>query len=147
MKLTQFLEMLILYSYNMKVIHWNSTGKQFDDIHALADKYYAMINETVDSIGEIIGMLDADIPSFKDLMKDLSDADDDYLVNDGSAKYTIETGVVYIEHMLNGIVSTVTSIIDDLDDEDALVGIKSELESIQFLYAKEATYFNKRRLG
>lgn len=147
MKLTQCLEMLTLYSYNMKVIHWNSTGKHFDDIHALADKYHAMINGTIDAVGEIIGMLDGTIPSFRDLVNDLSDSEKDFLVIDGSREQTLETGVIHIEHMLNDITAMITSILDELEDDIALAGIKSELESVQFMYAKEATYFNKRRMG
>lgn len=146
MKPKQFLEMLTLYSYNMKVIHWNSIGPSFDDIHDLADKYYAKINTTIDTIGEIIGMMDGDIPSFKDLVEDLKDSEKDFLVVDATKKYTFEGGVALIEVMLEDIVVGVNKMLKEFDDDDSsLIGIISELENVQFMYSKEAKYFNKRR--
>lgn len=146
MKLTQFLEVLTLYSYNMKVIHWNSVGKQFDDIHELGDKYHGMINGTIDTIAEMIGMTEEKIPSFAELVNSLGKSDKDYLVVSGDKKYTIESGTKLIDTMLKDIVEILNSILDNLEKADSdMAGIRSEIETIQFEYKKEYTYFNKRR--
>lgn len=146
MKLTQFLEVLTLYSYNMKVIHWNSIGKQFDDIHELGDKYHGMINGTIDTIAEMIGMTEENIPSFSELVKSLDKSDKDYIVVGGDEKYTIESGVKLIDTMLKDIVEILNSILEDLEkSETNMAGIRSEIETIQFEYKKEYSYFNKRR--
>lgn len=146
MDLSKFLEMLTLYRYNMKVVHWNSVGDQFDRIHQLADKYYESIGETQDTIGEMIGMLDGDIPSLLDVISDLKDSDKQFVVVSGNSKYTYESGVILFQQMLSDIVEGVEDLLSEVDPEDtSICGIKSTLEAIQYDYAKERDYFNRRR--
>lgn len=146
MEFKELLELLVLYAHNMKVIHWNSTGDRFDRIHALADDYHGKICTTADSIGEMIGMLNKEIPSFTDVTDDLKSKDKDFLVMDAKKKYTYQDGVGYIGIMLKDIVSAIEETLDTKEmDEDGNVGIKATLESIHYDYLKELNYFNKRR--
>lgn len=143
MHFKKLLEVLTVYTYNMKVIHWNSIGEAFDRIHELADKYHNMINGTIDSIGEIMGMVDTTIPSFIDIFEDIKSLDKDYIVIKGDTMYDLESGISIIQNCLKDIVE----LIDECcEDTQIPVGIRSELESIQFEYSKELLYFNKRRV-
>ena len=47
---------LVVYNYNLKLLHWNCIGKHFDTVHELMDDYSSVTNNYIDEIAEIMKM-------------------------------------------------------------------------------------------
>lgn len=137
---------MCLHSYNMKVVHWNSTGERFDRLHELADKYYGMLQEAMDTVAEMMGMMDMNPPSFVEMFAELSESEGDLPCIDGSMLFEYTEGVGLISTILEDVVNTLNELHDDPSLEDTEhIGIRSTIETMQYEFSKEKDYFNARR--
>lgn len=145
MDFRMLLSIMCVYTHNMKVIHWNSAGKQFDRIHVkITDDYYNMIAGDQDAIAEMMGMLDIAPVGYLEAYEILKKSDNDYVMLEGGQEFEYESAIKAIDVMLSDIVDALEKILetDEVEDDP---GIRSTLETLHFNYSKELKFFNKRR--
>src|SRR5574344_182952 len=148
MKLKELFSVLVLYRSNFENLHWNATGENFDNGHKeISTDYYEMISGTIDTVAEMLARLGVNPPNYKEVMEDIEEMDDDFLLVESKELYNRTAIVGYADVMLNDIVKLLIKAWDSDEMKDPInVGIKSTLESLINDYDIQARYINKRKL-
>lgn len=129
MSLRKLISILVLYQYNLRVMHWKCSGSKFPYIHTLIDEYISKYNEFIDTIAEMNLALGGSIPSYNDINSDLSDINSDFegfSININSNDY-ISGEDIY--KGLNIIFNNTLILIENMY-EDQPSWIKSNLDNI-----------------
>ena len=81
---------LVLYDYNIRILHWKAKGLDFGTKHALMDDYHSQLNSYVDEVGEMLMMTgNVNMPTLFDVLSSIkNDEDEDYIVIAGTAYYS-----------------------------------------------------------
>ena len=148
-KLKLLQAVLRLYCSNMSVLHWNSTGEEFNDAHrGIAEVYEDLFHKHIDDIGEFITRFDGFPANYKEVLELIESADHDFLMVDSSRLYTRKDIILLSQTMLNDTVNLISEVLDDDTLEDHInAGMKSELETILNEFDLQYRYINKRRLS
>ena len=137
-----------LYESNIRLLHWNTVGEEFNDAHKeITEPYYEMIAKDIDRVAEIMGMLNIMPPNYLEVYAIVKKYKEDYVVIDSNKLYNRSEISDKIGHMFEDITNIIAEILDDDELEDSKqVAIKSELESIMYDFDFQRRYINKRRL-
>ena len=135
---------LVVYNYNLKLLHWNCTGKHFDTAHEMMDDYSSITNNYIDEIAEILKMIGCK-PLCLDCAIKLIKEDESheylYLCCDedsfSSKDVWKHTGV-----MFEGLINLYNEAITDTLPGDII----SKLQEHQYWFRKEYSYKIKARL-
>ena len=104
-ELAKIFNTLVMYDYNVRVLHWKVIGKDFDTKHKLMDDYHAQLNTMTDEIGEIILMLHGTLPSFHEVDNTaMNDRDEKYTMLSGSDVYDGKQVLEYTRRMFNQLI-------------------------------------------
>lgn len=139
-------DVMRLYENNFRIMHWNSTGEEFNDGHVnITEKYYDMLAENIDKVSEIMGMLNI-FPDGYDL--DTLPEDNRFIRVDSNKYYSRKEAIEISEQMLNDISNLIVIVLEDqIINLPNNAGIKSELETLLYTIQFESRYLNKRKLG
>ena len=130
---------LVLYDYNIRILHWKTCGLDFGTKHLLMDDYHSQLNSYTDEISEILMMTgNTDIPTFDQIIEIIKEDDEeDYIILDGDvyfdASKIISTTKLMFDHLIKlyyGIIS----------DEKLPSDIISVLEEHLYWIRKESSY-------
>lgn len=142
------LSVLRLYESNMRNLHWNSRGEEFNDAHkSITEEYYELLSETIDKVAEIMSMFDIYPPNYSESLSIINSSNRDFLIVKSDILYDRSSIISEVHIMLRDINDLFAMVLSDEKFEDPLnAGIKSELEDILYKFTFEYRYINKRRL-
>lgn len=126
--------LLVDYQYNFRVLHWKTVSNNFDGTHALMAEYYTKLEEFLDSVAEILLILDINPVSLEECAK-VNDVD-----CDPNKDYTRKECIEKTNEMLNNLVSAINNAQKGLPED-----MQDELKQMQFYIRKEVEYKGKAR--
>lgn len=128
---------LVLYDYNIRILHWKVVGLDFGTKHQLMDDYHSQLNTMIDEVAECILMLHGDVPSFIDITHNTgNDQDVSYTLLSGSATYSVEKLLETTRSMFTQLIS----FYDEIWKTDIPEDIKSKLQDHQYWLRLETRY-------
>lgn len=132
--------MFCMYTHNMRMLHWFSTGKHFNGLHDTCNEYYEKMSEDIDFIAELCMMHDVEPCAYSEVSKVLDSSDMKFyeLV---PADYKCKSVYFNCKMMFETIIEALDKIKERLSSDEV-----SEIETIQYYYRKELQYKIKRRL-
>lgn len=138
------LSTLIVYSHNMRVLHWKVTGTDFDPTHSVFDSYAEKLNELVDEVAEIGIQVNTEPVSQLTAIEILkNDQEFKFVIIEGNETFTsrkaFETADLMFDTLIRIYEKTYKT--DDLPDD-----IVNKLQEHSYLLRKEYQYKNKMRL-
>ena len=137
-ELVKIFNMLVLYDYNIRVLHWKIVGKGFETNHNLMDSYHSQLNTMIDDIGECILMLKGNIPAFTEIPTYLRNDDStSYVLLNGTDKYDSEKVLENTRKMFNGLLDAYQKATDNSEIPGDIV---SKLQEHQYWLRKESNY-------
>lgn len=140
---------LVISEYNMKLLHWGVTGKDFDVCHNTASEYEEKFGEFLDEVAEIILMHHDTVPSLIECIDILKESEDEYLmlgVNTGSIEFDYKHFFEYVDMMLFRMIRIYEAIAMDKGTEYQVEDcVMSKLHEQQYWMSKEMLYKNRRR--
>jgi len=145
-QLEKIFNTLVLYHYNMRVLHWKVKGLAFDNKHELAKGYYDKFDDLIDEIAEILLMLGGSPKDLNSVVNTLnSDQGEGYLLItcEGETYYTETEMLASIQKMLEHLLSLYT-VADK--DESIPSDVRSKLEEHMYYFRLECDYKGKNRL-
>ena len=147
MKFKMLNAVLRLYESNVRLLHWNSAGEEFNDGHkSITEEYYEMFAEVIDQISEIMAIFDILPPNYIEVWDIIKESDKTYLVVESEKLYTRADAIRIMQVMFRDIIDLLKDVLEDYTFEDTVnAGIKSELENILYKFTFQYGYINKRR--
>lgn len=139
---------LRLYESNMRNLHWNSAGEEFNDSHkSITEEYYELLAETVDKISEIMAIFEINAPNYVEVLMIIKQCEKSFLVVESTKLYSRADVVRLIDVMFKDIIELIVDVLEDYTFENpANAGVKSELENILYTFTFQQKYINGRKL-
>ena len=81
---------LILFQHNVKILHWNLVGVDFDPVHQLLGDYYDQLGEFIDDIAETSIQLEIPPVGLTEAFDILNGLNDDFVALEGKEIFTSE---------------------------------------------------------
>lgn len=136
------------YESNFRLLHWNSVGKEFNDVHvSITTKYYEDLGDDIDKVAEIGCMLNVMPLNYDEVIVNIQDNQFNVLKIESNKLYTRKQIVEFTDTMLGDICKL---LVDAIQDETIQLpdntGIKSDLEAMHSKYNLEYKFINKRRM-
>jgi DNA-binding ferritin-like protein (oxidative damage protectant) len=144
MELQTLLASLILNTHNIRVLHWNVVGIDFDPVHKILDKYYNTLQQFTDEIAEISLQLNIPTLGMIDAFKVLKDDEKEYISLSGSKFYSSVEVFEQVEKIFSGLIIAYE---EACRDENIPSDINNKLEEHIYYLRKELRYKNRSRLG
>lgn len=144
-KLLTLFDALVLYDYNIRVLHWKVKGLDFGTKHALMDEYHSQLNSYTDEVGEMLMMTGrVNMPTLFDVLDNVKhDDNEDYIVIEGNTYYSAKEVIENTEIIFNHLIKIYSDIVSD----DSLPSdIISVLEEHLYWLRKESYYKLKSTL-
>lgn len=140
-KLELLFSALVVNRHNMCMLHWGTTGRDFDTYHELANEYCEQFAEFTDDVAEIILMTSNTLPTLSKCITNLNDSDGAFVML-GENKQLFTS-----EDFLNHVTQIFTQLLKLYDDvmEDVPGDIESKLHEHYYWIRKELQYKSKRR--
>ena len=149
MKLTLLNAILRLHESNIRNLHWNSIGEEFDDSHkAITEEYYGLFAENIDKVSEIMGMLGINPPNYIEVVGIIKESGENHLMVNSDIMYTRTDIIPILDSIFGDVTKTIIEVLEEPEIKDPYnTGIKAELESMLYTFDFQRRYINKRRLG
>lgn len=129
---------LILYDYNIRVLHWKVKGIGFSTKHALMDDYHSQLNSYTDEVGEMLMMTgNTQLPTFKEITESVESNEERFILVSGKTYYTPEEVVSDAKKILDHLISIYSSVIES---ENLPSDIVSILDEHRYWLRKESAY-------
>jgi len=144
MELQTLLASLILNTHNIRVLHWNVVGIDFDPVHKILEKYYNTLQEYTDEVAEICLQLNINTLGLIEALKLLQKDEKAYLSLNGSKFYDSNKVFSNIDKIFSDLIS---AYIEVTKQESIPSDIINKLEEHIFFLRKELQYKNRSRLG
>lgn len=129
---------LILYDYNIRVLHWKVKGIGFGTKHALMDDYHSQLNSYTDEVGEMLMMTgNTQLPTFKEITESVESNEERFILVSGKTYYTPEEVVSDAKKILDHLISIYSSVIES---ENLPSDIVSVLDEHRYWLRKESAY-------
>ena len=129
---------LVLYDYNIRMLHWKVNTVDFLAKHLLTDDYHGQLNSYSDELGEILMMTgNTNIPTFAEIIERVKEDDDNYVLLDGNTFYSPEEVLSNTKLMFDHLIKLYDKVITD---SDLTSDITSKLEEHQYWLRKESSY-------
>lgn len=137
-ELLKLFNTIVIYDYNIRVLHWKVVGLDFGTKHELMDDYHSQLNSMIDDIGECILMLHGSIPSLVDIIDNAkNDTDESYTMLTGTETYDARKVIELARKMFTQLIS----IYQTATTNDSLPGdIVNVLQEHQYWLRKETRY-------
>ena len=143
-----FLAQLMLYSVNIKDLHWLVRGDEFDSVHnGVTNDYHDKICEDIDYIAEVLLRNGEEPLNMPEAVRLTESANRKFVIVDTGKLYGKVEVYQYLQKMLQDIKLSIEFLIKSLEDDIKQVGIKSTLEAMHEWYDLQARFLNKRRLS
>jgi DNA-binding ferritin-like protein len=144
MEFKTLLSALILHSHNVRMLHWNVTGIDFDPVHKTLDNYYGMLDGFVDEIAEIGLQVGIEPVGLFEALATLKDDSRPYTNLLGSKKFTSTEAFTYIGVIFTTLIALYTNVCKDTSLPPDII---NKLEEHMYLLRKELQYKNVSRLS
>lgn len=145
MNFKKLLSILILHHHNLRVLHWNVVGNDFDPVHGLLGGYYEQVSDYVDEVAELGISLNVNPVSLHEALNILgSDEDDSYIELNAEKVYDSKACFETIQKIFMQIIVAYETI---YTDKTIPASIINKLQEHQQYFRKECEYKNKRRLS
>lgn len=147
MKLKLLNAVMRLHESNIRLLHWNSYGEEFNDSHkAITEEYYELFATNIDKVSEIMGMLDITPPNYIEVIPLIKEENNRYLMVKSDKIYTREEIINILDVIFGDITGLILEVLDEEEIQDPYnTGIKAELESMLYTFDFQRRYINKRR--
>jgi len=143
MSLKILLSALVLQTHNVRILHWNVTGLDFDPVHKTLDSYHEMLDGLADEVAEIgiqVGIAPVGLFEVFGILKDDNRT---YVSLNGSKKFTSKEAFICINDIFKNLIDLYTEVCNS----DALPpDIVNKLEEHMYTLRKELQYKNVSRL-
>lgn len=144
MNFKKILAIFIVYSHNVKLLHWKASGKLFDGYHVLLGEYYDKLQEDTDLIAELGLTYDENPVGLVEAFELLKEDKENYKIIDPKDDYDEKDIIDNIDILFKDILKAIDLLLKE-DKVDKNPGARSELENLYAYYDKECNYKNKRR--
>jgi DNA-binding ferritin-like protein len=142
--LKKVLATLILYQYNIRILHWNTAGRTFDPVHELVDEYVSKFNEFIDEVAEMIIMLGGRPISLPQVLQSVATGrEESKIVLSAETYYYLEDIYRKIDSMFSQLMIDYQTLVSDNSIPSPII---SKLEEHYYWLLKEGNYKNKQRL-
>lgn len=131
-----------IFMNNCRMLHWYSTGIQFDTIHEIASTYYNKASEDFDLLAEL--SLEFEVPVNNPLLLDTTSSSIDLISIPESSGFVSEDFFLELDKTITNYIQCLQSI---LDVNEVNEDIKFEVTSLIRFWEKEKDYKNSRRLA
>ena len=149
MKLKLLNAMMRLYESNIRNLHWNAAGEEFNDAHkSITEEYYELMAENIDKTAEILGIYDFLAPNYVEVLLILKSSEKEFKLVESDKLYNRAEIIELIDIMFGDIIEILEDILENGDEDlEMNAGVKSELENILYTFTFQKNYINKRRLA
>lgn len=139
----RLLAVLILYHFNLRILHWRLTGPNFDPVHSLMGDYYEKFGGFIDDVAEIGMQVGTDPINVTDAVHLLESDGGKYMVLNGSENFD----PVRCFEKVNFIFESTLSLYETTySDSNLPEDISNALQEHAYWIRKELRYKNKRRM-
>jgi len=129
---------LILYDYNIRMLHWKVKGIDFGTKHALMDDYHSQLNSYTDEVGEMLMMTgNTQLPTFKEITESVENNEERFILVSGKTYYTSEEVVSDAKKILDHLISIYSSVIESGNLPSDIVSV---LDEHRYWLRKESAY-------
>jgi DNA-binding ferritin-like protein len=139
----RLLAVLILYHFNIKILHWKLTGVDFDPVHGLFDDYFSEVGVFVDDVGEMCLQMEIDPLNITEAIDYLNQDGGDYEALSGADYFTSQQAFEKLDSMFNGLIEIYEGLYADPSiPADIVNKLQEEAQWIR----KQVRYKNRQRL-
>jgi len=143
MGMQTLLSALIVNSHNVRILHWNIVGIDFDPVHEKLGSYYDILTEFVDDIAETCVMLEVPPVGIHEAFAILKEDRRPFTSLSGGKKYTSTESFELISEMFGSLIE----LYQEICSMDSLPGdVINKLQEHLYRIRKELQYKNKARL-
>lgn len=133
---------LVWYRHNLHMLHWKTTGKDFDKAHGLCDDYVSKFNGFIDEIAEMMLSLGENPMTLQECIETLDSSNKKFITVESSKDYDSED----IHHAIDVIFESIMNIYDELAEKSEIPSdCISKLDEHRYWFRIEKNYKNKRR--
>jgi DNA-binding ferritin-like protein len=144
-KLKELFNMLVIYQYNIRVLHWKCAGTNFSDMHGTAEAYISKFDEYIDETSEILLMNHIYPPTLMTVMNEAQNSERELLLLGDNDQYFDFQGFV---HIISRMFHDLLIMYNDINhSEEYTEDIKSKLQEQQYYIRKELKYKNYNKLA
>jgi len=142
-QLQRLLAALTLFQQNLKILHWNIVGIDFDSTHALLGDYYDDFEDFIDDTAEFCKTLNVSVLNLNDVISILEQDSISFVSLNGDESFTSKDCFVQISDMFEILIK----IYDDVLAVGNIPGsIVNKMQEHQQWLRKECQFKNKQRL-
>lgn len=147
-KMKYLLARLMVYETNLRVLHWQVTGKGFDRAHSgITDPMTAQIHSDVDVVAEKLIMLGGNPLDYLSVIRTIKEGCPDVKFASADTSYSAKEVYDAIEGICASICHSIEECLaDPLIQQPNNVSIKARLEGMHEYYDLQMRFLNKRRL-
>lgn len=147
MKLQILNAVMRLHESNIRNLHWNTAGEEFDDAHkVITEEYYDLFATNIDKISEIMGMLDIPVPNYVQVIDVIKSSNRHFIVVKSDKLYNRGEIITLLDTIFGDITGLILEVLDEDIIQDTInTGIRAELENILYTFDFQKRYINKRR--
>lgn len=143
-KFRLLLSTIHIFSSNMRVLHWNVKGLEWNAGHETMQEYYEMLDKDLDKVAEIGMQLNVIPVSIQEALEIADKSSVGIISLKGTDNFTIRDCWKYSQDMFNVLID----LVEKAKTAEGVPGdITSELETLQNVYRLEARYKLKGRIG
>lgn len=144
MDFKKLLSIFIVYTHNVRILHWKTSGKLFDEYHELMGTYYDKMQEDIDLVAELGMTFDENPVGLVEAFELLKDDKDNFKILDPKDDYDEKEIISNIEILFKDLLKAIDELLKT-EKVDKNPGARSELENLYAYYDKECNYKNRRR--
>ena len=147
MQFRKLLAIMLVYSTNFHVMHWNAKGKSFDRIHEKCGEFYEHVYDDCDVVAELamrVGQRAVGYYEAYEILKEENDSS--YVILSSNRDIDFDIFIKLTKLLFTTIMKQIINVLeDDICKDIRNVGIKSTLESMYEWYDLQTRYLNERR--
>jgi len=133
----------ILFQHNLKILHWNVIGLDFDPVHELLGGYYEYFNDLIDDTAEFCKSLSVNVISLHEAMEILENDDIAFMSINGSDSFVSKDCFEKVGNMFDIMIK----LYDMAFTYDTIpASIVNKMQESQQWFRKESHFKNRQRL-
>jgi DNA-binding ferritin-like protein len=143
--LSTVLSALVNHQYNLRILHWRTTGTAFDLSHKIFEEYIDKFSDYIDKVAEMKLTLNDEnhVNSLNELVK---------IANYFDLNHPIDTNKNYTWNEAFAVIQTIfaqiTHILEEVQNSNRYPSyINSELDGMIYYFRLEGQYKNRQRLN
>jgi DNA-binding ferritin-like protein len=144
MEFQKLLACLILNGHNLRVLHWNIKGLDFDPVHSLLGGYYDQIGEYIDAVAELGMQANINPLGLMEAMNLLDSDEGQHEIYSGETLFTSKEVFDKINNMFTMMIGCYDAAMKAGNLTDDIV---NKLQEHQNWLRLELSFKNKKRLS